>query len=113
MNGDDAGAVLEGELDREVGGEHAGDLAGALVAVDERDRSVLLLDPRPRAAVHVAVAQALRVDDRARDPVRVGAAAVRVHERDGDGLGRSLLEPGGLEQRADPALQLGGGDPAQ
>ena len=48
VDGDDAGAVAARELDREVGGEHAGDLAGALVAVDERDGAVLALDLRPR-----------------------------------------------------------------
>ena len=53
VHGDDADAVAARELDRVVGGEHAGHLARAAVGVDERDRAVLALDPRARRAVHV------------------------------------------------------------
>ena len=110
VHGDDPDAVLLGELDREVGGEHARDLAGALVGVDERDGAVLALDLRPRAAVHVAGPQALGVDGDPRDAVRVHGAAVGVDERDGDRLGGGGLQAGGLEQGLRPALEFSGGD---
>ena len=44
------------------------------------------------------------------DAVRVGAAAVGVDERDGDGLGLRGAQAGGLEQRLRPALELSGSD---
>ncbi len=110
VHGHDAHPVAACEVDREVGREDARDLAGALVGVDERDGAVLALDLRHRAAVGVARPQALAVHGQARDAVRVDGAAVGVDERDGHRLGGGGLEPGGLEQRLRPALQLSGGD---
>jgi hypothetical protein len=110
VHGHDAHPVPAREVDREVGGEDARDLAGALVGVDERDGAVLELDLRRRAPVHVAGPQPLAVDRHARDAVGVDSAAVGVDERDGDRFRGGGLEPGGLEQRLGPALELGRGD---
>ena len=107
VHGHRADAVAARELDREVGGEHAGDLSRAVVGVDQRDRAVLALHLGRGLPVHRAGPQALRVDRQARDPVGVDAAAVGGDERDRDGLGRLRLEARARQQRLGPALELG------
>ena len=102
---DHAHAVLAGERDRVVRRQHAGHLAGPVVAVHERDPAALALDPRPRPRVEAAAAQPLRVDGDAGHPVRVDAAQAGVDQRGGHGGRRLRLEPRGPEDVPDPRLQ--------
>ncbi|MBA3906500.1 MAG: hypothetical protein H0X35_07430 [Pseudonocardiales bacterium] len=107
-----ADAVLAGELDREVGGVHACDLARSVVGIDERGGAVSPHYTRMRIAVHQPRAQPLCVDGDAGDPVRVHAAPAGGDERGRDGRGGVLAQTRGHEQVADPSFEVVGGQRA-